>query len=336
MNGPELRQDPTTKDWVVIAAGRAKRPHAFAESKPASSALTYDPSCPFCVGNEALTPPEVYRDNDTSGAWRVRVVPNKFAALTPDAKTERTEGFFRRAPGVGYHEVVIETPDHAGDLADLSVEHVARVLRAYRERQRALSLDPRVRFVIIFRNHGERAGTSLAHPHSQIVATPIVPAYMRRRHEIAERHFDDTGRCLYRDVQEAERADGSRLVEDTDGFMVFVPFASHVPFETWIVPHTLRPSFVLVTDEELDNLARVLRNSLRRLRACLGDVDYNYIVHSSPRKDEDEDYYLWHVQIVPRLTRPAGFEIGSHMSINTVEPEAAAEQLRAVRGEELS
>jgi len=327
MQESELRQDPMTKDWVVIAPVRQKRPHSR-KVPPNNQSATPDHACPFCLGNEALTPPEVYRDTDTEGSWLVRVVPNKFAALWPSTSATRKDGFFRRAPGLGYHEVIIETPNHAEDISEMSPDHIARVLLAYRERYRKLSEDSRVGFVVIFRNHGERAGTSLVHPHSQLVATTVVPALIRRKHEIAERYFDDTGRCVYCDVRDAEIADGSRLVEDTELFAVFAPFASRSPFEMWIVPHAMRPSFALATDDELDGLARSLRRCLRRLRACCGDVDYNYVIHSCPRKDEDEEYYLWHLQIVPRLSEPAGFEIGSGMYINTVAPELAAQQLR--------
>lgn len=334
MQESELRQDPMTKDWVVIAPVRVKRSHS-ADVPPRTQVATNDQSCPFCFGNEALTPPEVYRDADREGSWLVRVVPNKFAALSPTASATRKEGFFRSAPGVGYHEVIIETPNHGDDISDMSPEHVARILRAYRERQRKLSEDPHVRSVVIFRNHGERAGTSLVHPHSQLVATPVVTALIRRKHEMAERYFDDTGRCIYCDVRDAEIADGSRLIEDTSAFAVFAPFASRSPFEMWIVPHAMRASFALATDDELDSLARILRASLCRLRACCGDVDYNYVIHSCPRKDEDEEYYLWHVQILPRISQPAGFEIGSGMFINTVAPELAAHQLRAAQIDEM-
>lgn len=326
MQESELRQDPMTKEWVVIAPVRANRAHP---NGPQSVQLaTHDKSCPFCRGNEALTPPEVYRDVDPEGSWLVRVVPNKFAALSPTASAKRKEGFFRSAPGTGYHEVIIETPNHTDDIWRMSPEHVLRILRAYRERQRRLSEDPRVRFVVIFRNHGERAGTSLAHPHSQLVATPVVPALIRRKHETAERYFDDTGSCIYNDVRDAELSDGARIIEDTTAFTVFAPFASRSPFEMLIVPRSIRASFALTTDEELESLSRILRRSLRRLRQCCGDVDYNYVIHSCPRKDEDEEYYLWHIQILPRISQPAGFEIGSGMYINTVAPEVAAEQLR--------
>jgi UDPglucose--hexose-1-phosphate uridylyltransferase len=320
----------------VIAAERARRPHSNAEARSTvARAAEHESSCPFCVGNEASTPAEVYRDDNRDGRWLVRVVPNKFAALSPDIPTQRVDAFFRRATGVGHHEVIIETPNHSEDLADMSVEQVTRVMYAYRERQRVVSQDSRVRFVIIFRNKGPRAGTSLAHPHSQLVATPVVPLFMRDKHQTAERYFDDHGRCLYCDVREAEEAGGTRLIEHTEWFTVFAPFASRQPFETWIMPRAVRPSFGLVTDEELGQLARVLRRTLRRLRAVCGDVDYNYVVHSCPRKDEDEDYYLWHIQILPRLADPAGFELGTRMFINTVSPEVAAQQLREVSSAEL-
>jgi UDPglucose--hexose-1-phosphate uridylyltransferase len=230
--------------------------------------------------------------------------------------------------GVGTHEVIIETPAHDRTLAMMTDHEVADVLTAYQVRYRSLREDPRLKYIIIFKNHGEGAGTSLAHPHSQLVATPVPPMTLRRKYEVAIAHYDNTGRCLYRDIAEAEQKGKSRVVLETDRFLVFHPFASRVPFETWIMPKRHQPSFGQVGEEELRALALVLRRTLRALYERLGDPDFNYIVHSAPIEDENKDYYLWHIQILPRLSTIAGFELGSGIYVSTMLPEQSAAMIR--------
>jgi UDPglucose--hexose-1-phosphate uridylyltransferase len=327
----ELRQDPATKDWVIVATERMKRPHEFRRAEPRVALPGHDPKCPFCPGNESLTPGEKLRLPDGDG-WGVRVVPNKFAALMPEGETqrERTGDFFLQMRGVGHHEVVIETRCHSRFFALMEAAEVELVLRAYRARYVALHEDPRIKLIVIFKNHGEQAGTSLVHPHSQIVATPVVPAYVRRKCEEALRYYDATGRNLHADIFAAERKDGSRVVTENSHFFVFHPFASRAPFETWIAPFRQRPSFGMVGDEELAALAQVLRSTLAGLAAMLNDPDFNFVIHSAPLDEDDEEYFCWHVQIVPRLTHIAGFEIGSGMYITTASPEQTAEAARGL------
>jgi UDPglucose--hexose-1-phosphate uridylyltransferase len=328
MKGSELRQDPATKEWVVIAPERAKRPYMVLKNE--TIAPKHSPAdCPFCPGNEAKTPPEVLRIPQGPD-WQVRVVPNKFGALVPDAEPIRKGGFFRTVTGAGYHEVIVEHPQHDIAIVDMPEEHIVQILKAYQQRQRELCHDHRIQFVVIFRNYGARAGTSIAHPHSQLLATPVVPAYLRWKHEVAERYFDDTNRNLYSDILENEKTTHKRIVEENKQFTVFVPFAAAVPFEMWIMPHSREPSFGIASETELEELACVLRRSLRRLRGCCGNVHYNYVVHSCTTRDGAEEYYVWHLQIIPRLTLPAGFELGSHMYINPTSPEQCAEELRHV------
>lgn len=325
MKGSELRQSPATKEWVVIAPQRALRPNA--SGAPPARTGQSKATCPFCPGNESMTPPEIFRIGDER-SWSVRVVPNKFAAVSSDAGPARHDGFFRTIPGQGYHEVIIEHPEHELELADMSAGHIAQVLLAGRRRQMELCHDPNVQFMIMFRNYGERAGTSLVHPHSQLLATPVVPRYMRWKHELAERYFDDTHRNLYCDILAEEQAAEKRIIEEDGGYTVFAPFASFVPYEMWIMPHALQPAFALASEEELRSLAAILRRSLLRLRQCCGTVDYNYVIHSCSTRDPNTEYYLWHLQIIPRLTQPAGFELGSHIYINPTLPEDCARQLR--------
>lgn len=334
---PELRQDPTTNEWIVVATERARRPHDFRcpSNRPAQPA--FDEACPFCPGHEAATPPEVLARRQHGAAnepgWSVRVVPNRFAALKPEGSTDRRveHDFFRWMDGIGYHEVIIETPVHNRSMARMEPGEIEAVLVAYRDRYLALRADRRVKQVLVFKNYGEAAGTSLLHPHSQLVATPVVPAYIRMKYEEAVRYSDATGHCVYCDLLDFERRAGQRVLEETAEFIVFHPFASGTPFETWILPKRHHAAYSQVSMEQLAGLAGVLGGVLARLSDLLGDPDYNYVLHSAPIEAEDEDYYHWHLQLVPRLTRIAGFEIGSGMRINTARPEQTA---RYWRGEE--
>jgi len=258
------------------------------------------------------------------------VVPNLYAALTPGGSTERriVDGHFMTMDGVGAHEVVIETPDHEQPIGLMTKDEVFDILVVYQQRYLALKEDPSIRFVVIFKNHGPRAGTSLEHPHSQIVATPIAPPQVRRRFEIATEHYDARGRCVYCELVEWEQQAGRRVVMESDGFLVIHPYASRSPFETWIVPKAHLPCFASTKQEEFLQLATILGTTLRKIYHALGDPDFNYIVHTAPVEDEDNPYFHWHVQIVPRLTTVAGFEMGSGIYINTALPEETARFIR--------
>jgi UDPglucose--hexose-1-phosphate uridylyltransferase len=322
-----LRQDPTTNEWVIVAEERAARKALDRPTRPPAPA--HDPGCPFCPGNERLTPPEVARSPAT-GPWAQRVVPNRFPAVVPEGSTERTgDRTAREMEGVGVHEVVIESPVHDERFDEMSVERVADVLRMWRERYRALSGEPWAKAVVVFKNFGERAGTSLEHPHSQILATPVVPPDALHQSSVATRYYDDTGHCVYLDLMAREIEDGVRLVAGRGRFAAVVPFAGRVPFETWIAPRVLQPSFGDLRDSDLPDLAALLRDAVRALRRSAGDPDYNLVVQSAPMGLELAPVFLWHLRILPRLVTAAGFELGSGMSINTVAPESAAASLRS-------
>ncbi|MFQ6122138.1 MAG: galactose-1-phosphate uridylyltransferase [Dehalococcoidales bacterium] len=330
----EIRQDPTTEEWVIIAKERARRPHDFVHHQVRPELPVFSGLCPFCPGNEAKTPPEVlsYR-NQKECNWRVRVFPNQFPALTPYGSTLRREqaGFFLSMDGVGVHEVIVETPSHNKPLALMEDSEVEDVLHAYQERYNALRQMPYAKLIIIFKNHGPAAGTSLEHPHSQLIATPVVPKGIRMRHEVAIHHYDHTGRCLYSDLVDHELNAGKRIVMETERFVVFHPFASHEPFETWVVPKMHKACFGNASAEELRNLAHVLRVSLLKLYLGLNNPDFNYIIDTAPQGDEYEEYYRWHLRIVPRLTEIAGFEIGSGIDICTAVPEKTAQFMRELQ-----
>jgi len=320
-----LRQDPTTRHWVILAPHRGARPHDHA-SAPRQVLPERDESCPFCPGNEGQTPPEVLSvGNDT---WRVRVVPNLYAALQGDGDVERTgPPLFREMPGVGEAEVVVESPRHDMRLDEMALEDVEHVVRAWRERYRALIDKPHVQAVMVFKNFGPMAGTSLIHPHSQVVAIPVNSPRLLRRLDVATAYFDDTGHCVYDDLIAAERSAGVRIVSERGRFVAFEPFASNSPFETWICPTFHSASFDELEDGDVTDLAWMLGSTVGAMRRACGDPDYNLVLYSAP-SDKGEEVFLWHIRILPKLSRPAGFELGSAVGINTVAPEMAAEELR--------
>jgi UDPglucose--hexose-1-phosphate uridylyltransferase len=323
-----LRQDPTTRQWAILATRRSDRPHEPVVV-PRPELPEFDPACPFCPGNEDQTPPEITREQ-TGETWQVRVVPNMYAALTGDGATARSgEPMFREMPGVGSHEVVIETPRHDARTEELENDQVARVLWMWRERYRELIARPEVRAVVVFKNFGALAGTSLTHPHSQIVATPVFLPRLQRRLDVATRYYDEHGSCVYDDVIAAERHADVRVVDEVGGFIAFGPWAAQSPFETWIAPTFHQGSFGDLTDDHVDDLARILIRSLRAVRGACGDPDYNLVMYSAPSNEGHAmRVFHWHLKLIPRIATQAGFEIGSAMSINTVAPEEAAEALR--------
>ncbi len=329
----KLRQDPTTKEWVIFATERAKRPHDFVSRRSTPSEDASGRPCPFCPGNEAMTPPAILTQPENAKEnWKVRVVVNKFAALAPgqSGRHRQVGNLYREMEGVGTHEVVIETPRHDQTLALMDEAQIVDILSVYQRRYLALRQAGWAKLILIFKNHGESAGTSLQHPHSQLIATPIVPRDIRRKYEVATTYYDDTGRCIYCDLVEDELALKERIILETERFVVFHPFASKSPFETWIAPKRHQPTFGNVPAEDLRELAQVLKRTLGCLYKALDNPDYNYVIHSASVEDEQKSYYLWHLQIIPKLTQIAGFELGSGMSINTALPEETAKFIREV------
>jgi UDPglucose--hexose-1-phosphate uridylyltransferase len=326
---PEIRHNIVTREWVIIATERAKRPAEFASDNVRRKTLAPRvETCPFCPGNEAKTPPEISRI-ERGGTWQVRVVPNKFPALDPAGELTRAhDGLKRTIAGVGVHEVIIETPRHDRTLALLSQTEFDQVLGAYQQRYDAVAADPRVAHATLFRNHGERAGTSLEHPHSQIVGTPIIPPQVRDRMENALRFYDEAGDCIFCSVMADELVDGVRVVAQSDHFVAFIPFAALTPFHLWIFPLRHTASFSETSESELADLAQLLRSVLRKIYFGLRDPDYNLSVRTPPREARGLRYYHWYLSVIPRVTRIAGFEIGSGMFINTSLPERSAEFLR--------
>jgi UDPglucose--hexose-1-phosphate uridylyltransferase len=332
---PELRQNFFTKDWVIIATERAKRPEELATHRPAQTVPSFVETCPFCPGNESKTPPEITRfPANTGEPWAVRVIPNKFAALSSEVQPTRDQQHWRRRiDGFGFHEVIIDGPDHSACIAMLPDAHVASILGVYKERYNALSIDPRVNHVTIFKNHGIDAGASLQHPHSQLIATPVIPSQVRHRLHEARCHYDDTGQCMFCHMVEREVADRTLVVFKSEHFVAMEVFASATPFATHIFPLRHMASFGDATPAEIADLARVLRTLLAKIYFGLNNPDLNFTIRSGPSDYVGARHFHWYVSVIPRLTRVAGFEIGSGMFINTVLPEAAAEFLRNASAE---
>lgn len=331
---PELRQNRFTKEWVIMATERAKRPEELRVQRATPMLLpTYSEKCPFCPGNEHLAPPAVC-ELKGNGSWNVRVVPNKFSALAREGEpTRKFERSRRVMNGVGIHDVIVETRDHSLTTALLPVDAVAEILRCYHGRFREVSDDPRIAHVTIFKNHGAAAGTSLEHPHSQLIATPVISQQVRTRLYEALRHYDEYGECIFCTALSEELHEGERIVMASTHFVALEPFASSTPFATYIYPRRHMASFGDIRPEEIADLANVLRMVLAKLYHGLDNPDFNYTIRTAPHENAGVIYYHWYVSIIPRLTRVAGFELGSGMFINTVLPERAAEFLRSVKVE---
>lgn len=327
---PELRKDPIVGRWVIISTERGRRPTDFA-SEPVRPV---GDDCVFCEGNEDKTPPEILARRRSGGAangrgWSYRVVPNKYPALRVEGDLEPAgEGLYDRMNGVGAHEVVIETPDHAASLATLSPAAVADVLLAFRERVLDLKKDPRFEYILVFKNHGEAAGASLEHPHSQLIATPIIPIMVAEELGGAAQYYRMKERCVWCDIVRQERRDGRRQVLEANGFLALMPFAPRFPFETWILPTRHLAAYEESGADELRGLAEILGEFLRRLNGLLHDPPFNFMLHTAPLRDGQVESFHWHLEIMPKLTKVAGFEWGSGFFINPVPPEDAAEALR--------
>jgi len=321
----ELRQDPITHDWVIINPERAKRPE---DGRGAAQ------PCPFCPGNEALAPDETDQLIDDAGRWTVRAVPNRYATLDAERRAvvrygEVPEGW-RRLPAYGQHEVIIESPDHAATLVTLPVAQMRDVLEMYARRFRVFAALTGVsRQVVLFKNQGRRAGTSLTHPHAQIVATPVVSPEVRLRTQEEVAIFDSTGRCGMCHVVSRERGSGERVVHRSAHFITLAPYASRVPYQIQIVPLRHAPTFAEVKSVELDDLAAHLRAVLGALHAVLGDPHYNLVVMTPPLDQVHRHANHWFIDVQPRITLPAGFELGSRIVVNVQAPETAAQALRA-------
>ena len=316
----ETRIDAETGDWKIIAPRRASRP----VDHPGTPA-----GCPFCWGNESMTPPEVLRIPTGSDAWQIRVVPNLFALVdTADAERPRTTPRPDALPFTGQHEVVIESGRHDWDLRSAHPDEVVAVLSAIRQRCLALGRR-RPAAIVAFRNYGVRAGSSLSHPHSQIVALDQAPPDLVRRWRSARAHHEETGRRLHDDVAEAERREGTRVVSDADGVLVFQPYAASTPHETTLLPDDAGADLAGAPDRALRATGEALHRVLGGLATVLDDPAYNLVVHAGPADDPTaRDWYRWHITLYPRVTTIGGLEYATGVDVSPAAPEQTAPALR--------
>ncbi|MBN1295620.1 galactose-1-phosphate uridylyltransferase [bacterium] len=326
----EFRKDPVIGRWVIISSERGLRPNDFSLSSDPQAEKT----CPFCPGREHLTTQEIYaiRPDHTppnTPGWRLRVIPNKFPALQIEGHLrQRADGIYDKMNGVGAHEVIIETPDHGKTLSDLNEQEIREIFLAYRSRILDLHNDKRLRYVMVFKNHGQAAGASLSHPHSQLIATPIVPKRVSEELIGSEAYFRYKDRCVFCDIINQEMDDMVRIIESNDHFIAIAPYAPRCPFETWILPRNHLPFFEETPDSAMSDLAVIMMSLMQRIDIVLKRPPYNILIHNSPFDYKFPEAYHWHIEIMPRSTWVAGFEWGTGFYINPTPPEEAAEFLR--------
>lgn len=337
---PDLRHDPLTGDWVLVAPDRDRRPPT-----PVGVRRSTHDFCPFCPGGEEhltqiIREIRVPRTHAGEGPW-VRVVPNRVPALVVEGEFKRSAlGVYDRVNGVGAHEIVIETPEHDLSPAGMSAEHLETVLQVWQERMDDLMRDIRLRYVQIFKNYGQLDGATVSHPHSQVLATPVIPPAVARELEAARAHYRRTERCLTCDLIEQEQREGERVVTVNEDFIAICPYASRSPFELAILPRQHGHDFRQADARQRRSLARILGDLLRRIARGLGEPPFALALHSCPnpraegwRLEEPPPLSLaahWRVSLVPLAVLRGGLELGTGMAINPTAPETAAEFLRQV------
>ncbi|MFH1231721.1 MAG: galactose-1-phosphate uridylyltransferase [Planctomycetota bacterium] len=330
----ELRKDPILGRWVIIASERAARPVDFQHKSSAS--IKSNTPCPFCEGNEATTPPEIYAlrkpfANANGRDWLVRVVPNKFPVLAIEGKIDkRGRGLYDQMRGIGAHEVIIETPQHLSSFTPLPEEHIQNIFNTYQARLLDLKKDTRFAFGLIFKNVGDRAGASLEHTHSQLVVTPIVSIRILQEIEGAKNFHNYRGRCVFCDIIHQEIEDDERIIINDEHFVAVCPFASRFPFETVILPKQHLTHFEMIPSHMIPSLVHIVKQVFLKLEKALDNPAYNMLIHTTPFAMEETEYYHWHIEIIPRITRVAGFEWGTGFYINSVPPEDAVKYLKEI------
>ncbi len=329
----ELRKDPIIERWVIISTERGKRPHDFKLDEQIKISGGF---CPFDPGNEKYVPPEIYavrspgsQPNDPN--WTLRVVPNKFPALGIEGELDKHGvGLYDAMNGIGAHEVIIETPNHAETIDAMPIDRVKDIVYAYKARIEDLKKDKRMKYVLVFKNYGAIAGASLEHSHSQLIALPIIPKRPLELFYGAKEYYSYKDRCIFCDIIRQELSDKVRLIEETKHFISITPFASRSPFEVSIIPKKHNAHFEFEDTEILYDFAYILQNTLKRLKIALDNPPYNFVLINGAFIFDHDDYFHWHLDITPRLTKIAGFEWGSGFYINPTPPEDAAKYLREI------
>lgn len=325
----EIRKDPITSRWVIVSPEFRQQPLAAA-ALPAQTRS----ACPFCAGNEALTPHDIFtlRPADAkpdAKDWKLRVIPNKFPVLRVEGALDpQGEGLYDKCNGIGANEVIIESPDHEQDFDSLALEQIEDIFWTLRERFMDLRKDVRIHYIQVFKSRGEPAGANLSHPHLQLIGLPMTPKAVLEKMAGVQRHQADHGRCIYCDILRQDLRRPERLVVENDRFAVLTPYASRFPFETWLLPKQHAADFSHLAKADLKSLAQILRDLFRRLKKVLKDPPYNLLLNTAPLQAPPQADFHWHLEILPRFSRISGFEWGTDFFINSTPPEEAARFLR--------
>jgi len=325
----EFRQNLTSKEWVIVAPANDGQLINFRKGRAIT--VSYDENCPFCPGNEKLTGEALY-EIPQQGRWKVRVVPDNYGPLGSEFTVKDLSADpLKSASADGIlSEVIVESPEHNKSLALLQLGDVASILEIFKQRYKLMSRRNDIGLITIFGNHGKGAGASLAHPHSRILATPVIPAYISHQNEQSARYYHQYGQCLHCFMIGRERAAKERMIIDTDNFVAFCPFAARNPFEIAVYPKRHMADFHLINNGELEELSWVLQTTMLKLFNCLDDPDYNYVLRSAPLGIEDNRHLHWHIEIIPRITVSHGFALGAGLDVNEVAPEKSARYLREI------
>ena len=329
----ELRKDPVVDRWVIISPKRGERRGAFGRIRQMDEE-EQSGQCPFCPGNEGQTPPEIlaYRKKGTGPdkpGWWIRVFPNKYPALGKTQKLiKKSRGIYKVISGIGSYEVIVETPRHGVSIFDLSIDHVSDLIRVYRDRIIDLTKDPRFQYVLVLKNKGFLSGSSINHAHSQIIATSVVPKRVEEELSGAKKYYKHTNKCIFCQMVEQELFSGERVIQENEAFLSISAFAARFPYETWILPKEHRSIFESLTEKEVIQLAEILKSTMNAMNQVASYPPFNYLIHNSPCWERPLNYYHWHMEIIPRLTRIAGFEWGTGLYINPLSPEEAAHRMR--------
>jgi len=329
----ELRRDPIVGRWVIVDNEHPNAPKDYEYEQ----CIPKGGDCPFCFGSEGMTPPEIdslrdmHTQANTSG-WQVRVVPNKFPALQIEGELDkRGIGIYDMSNGIGAHEILIESPYHDKDIPDLLNEEVEQIIAMYLRRITDLERDKRFKYTMLFRNYGAAAGASLEHPHTQIVALPMVPKNVSEELKGAQDYFEYRERCIFCDIIRQETQEKERIILENKSFLAFCPFVSRFPFEIWIIPKNHSGKFSYMSQEDISLFAAILKDTIAKIKKLFVDLSYNFIIHTSPVNGEgDVESYHWHLEFMPKLTRVAGFEWGSGFYLVPTPPEQAAKYLKEV------
>ncbi|MEW6456900.1 MAG: galactose-1-phosphate uridylyltransferase [Acidobacteriota bacterium] len=331
---PELRKDPIIGRWVIISTERNMRPNEF--KKNDNFLLNEKIECPFCEGNEHMTPPEILSYRPGGGepnkkGWILRVIPNKFPALIIEGELNRRgEGMFDKMNGIGAHEVIIETTSHTDTWSTMELKTLENIIWACRDRILDLKKDKRFKYIMIFKNHGFSAGASLSHTHTQLIALPIIPKIVTEEMEGSKIYFSYKERCIYCDIIKQEIEENKRVITQNDDFIAISPYAPRFPFETWIIPKNHNNCFENSQKHEIENLSMILKKFMVKIDKLLKHPSYNLVIHNSPFNEDLGEMYHWHIEYMPSLTKVAGFEWGTGFYINSVSPEGAAKRLKNI------